>query len=216
MGECVFALAVCPVCAVTFFCVCGWVVAPKNLLSLGCHEHDLLHGFTLRLLVSARLLCPVKKQPPGGMSHGGGGGLGGGGGREGCVSKMGLSCSVIIPNFNFLSLRFLRVSSLRWRSPVVGVLGAVLIAARVVSRPLLPPPLPHSSRPPPASLQFCGHVVRRAAVSSRGPRPHDECSCNQSAQPLGRLLREWGRAAQWLTGGNERGHRRRWYSVPAG
>ena len=79
MGECVFALAVCPVCTVTFFCVCGWVVAPKHSLSLGCHENKLLHGFTLRLLVSARLLCPVKKQPPDGMSHGGGGVWGGAG-----------------------------------------------------------------------------------------------------------------------------------------
>ena len=28
---------------------------------------------------------------------------------------------------------------------------------------------PHSGHPPPASLCFCGHVVRQVAVSSRGP-----------------------------------------------
>ena len=36
--------------------------------------------------------------------------------------------------------------------------------------------LPHSRRPPPASLRFCRHVVRRAAVSSQGPRPHERRS----------------------------------------
>ena len=56
----------------------------------------------------------------------------------------------------------------RWRSAVVGVLGLCrLLRGSFLGRSCPLPP--HSGRPPPASLCFCGHVVRQVAVSSRGP-----------------------------------------------
>ena len=61
---------------------------------------------------------------------------------------------------------YLPVSCPRSRSPEVWCAGG---CAGVVFRLLLPSPPPHSGRPPPASLCFRGHVVRRVAVSSRGP-----------------------------------------------